>query len=1165
MPTNNLNAPEIELDDFVEAFEAAQACEGRADLARFLPEPGHPLYGAVLRELVRVDMEYGWARGQPRRLKDYLRSFPVLADDVEGIREIAFEESRLRQEAAENPSPAEHRQPWGVSARDWLGRSFAPEPSPRDGDDLSPCRELHDGQTADPAPSLDDQPQSGFEEVALAYQEFRWQHTEDDPTALHDYEWCSSFRSCKEHAELFREVHRSDPQAAHRLAQAITSMPKAGTEFYSFRLLAELGQGAFAKVFLAEQAGLANRHVVLKISTNLLGESQKLAQLQHTNIVPIYSVHQAGPFQAICMPYFGATTLGHIIRALRKGASLPLSGKMLVSTVNRRNSATWPRTGKGLSGLMKRPDGLARTSEHNGEDTQASAQNGEAAATLKMLEGLTYDQTVLWIGARLADGLAHAHARGILHGDLKPANILLTDEGQPMLLDFNLSEDTKLRSTAADVDVGGTLPYMAPEHIDAFQGGMGTIDGRSDVYSLGVILYELLTGCHPFPAHRGPMAITLPRLLEDRRRPSPRLRPGQKTISPAVESIVHHCLEPDPGKRYQAAHELREDLERQLSHLPLRYASEPSLRERAWKWKHRHPLLTSPISVGLVAATLLLVGGGALFLVRGQRLAHLEALNSLTQFRDEMKTTQCLLNAFADDGGHLEEGIDQCQLALGRYRILENPAWQQLAHVRTLPDQDRRRLAEDVGELLLLLARATASLRTDHSQPANGEERVCYALRLNEIAETCYPKGQAPQALWVQRAELAQQFGQEAEAHRLLAKARGTPFRTARDRYLTAGAFIAHGEFRQALPLLQEAVRQDPQDFGACFLLGICHFGLGRDAEALACYTTCIALWPNSSWAYFNRGVMYLRQGEYHQAGADFDQVIRLRPDIDEPYLNRALARQGLNKYTEAVADLTRAMDLGTSHTRAYFMRARVKELLGDREGAGCDIAEGLRLEPSGEKDWIARGVARLSRDPEAALADFSGALKCNDRSRAALQNLAHVLAERLGRTREAVAVLDRAVTHYPDHVPTRAGRGVLLARLKQGAAAHRDAEEALSHDRTPPTLYQVASIYALTSCQYPEDRREALQLLSSALRKGYGLHLIDADKDWDALREDPEFRRLVEAARALHPDEARDSTKRESGNGISPKPEEKGDSQRDECTHPLKSSATHGYKDGES
>ncbi len=101
--------------------------------------------------------------------------------------------------------------------------------------------------------------------------------------------------------------------------------------------------------------------------------------------------------------------------------------------------------------------------------------------------------------ARLADGLGHAHERGILHRDLKPANILLADDGQPMLLDFNLSEDLKLRSRAPAAFIGGTLPYMAPEQLQAFQHGTCGGDARSDIFSLGVILYELLTGEHPFP------------------------------------------------------------------------------------------------------------------------------------------------------------------------------------------------------------------------------------------------------------------------------------------------------------------------------------------------------------------------------------------------------------------------------------------------------------------------------------------------------------------------------------------------------------------------------------------------------------------------------------------------------------------------------------------
>src|SRR5207245_7697352 len=104
--------------------------------------------------------------------------------------------------------------------------------------------------------------------------------------------------------------------------------------FLGFLLTEELGRGAFGRVYLAQQCALANRRVVLKISADSQGESQTLAQLQHTNIVPIYSAHRAGVFHAVCMPYFGSTTLVDVIRGLKQGHPLPASGKHLVSTLN---------------------------------------------------------------------------------------------------------------------------------------------------------------------------------------------------------------------------------------------------------------------------------------------------------------------------------------------------------------------------------------------------------------------------------------------------------------------------------------------------------------------------------------------------------------------------------------------------------------------------------------------------------------------------------------------------------------------------------------------------------------------------------------------------------------------------------------------------------------
>ena len=127
-------------------------------------------------------------------------------------------------------------------------------------------------------------------------------------------------------------------------------------------------------------------------------------------------------------------------------------------------------------------------------------------------------------------------------------------------------------------------------------------------------------------------------------------------------------------------------------------------------------------------------------------------------------------------------------------------------------------------------------------------------------------------------------------------------------------------------------------------------------------------------------------------------------------------------------------------------------------------------------------------------------------------------MLSKLGRNQQAIRVLDRAIELYPDYVPALAGRGVLKARLRDRQAAHKDADEALARDFGPATQYQVAGIFALTSQQEAEDRSEALRYLSSALRKGVGFDYLEQDRDLDPIRERPEFRQLVSAARALQP-----------------------------------------------
>lgn len=882
--------------------------------------------------------------------------------------------------------------------------------------------------------------------------------------------------------------------------------PRAGETFLGFQLRTELGRGSFARVFLALQGELADRYVVLKISRELVGESRMLAQLQHANIVPIYSIHHAGPRHAVCMPYFGATTLADVLAQLRQAGGLPASGQALVATMKACRSRT-----HGFAIGMD--SSVAGDCEHapTHQSVELPVQQGDSGPNLTTLAGLNYVQAVLWIASRLADGLAHAHDRGILHRDLKPANILLADDGQPMLLDFNLSEDTKLQAPAESGKIGGTLPYMAPEHLAAFRDRGSSSDVRSDIYSLGVILYELLAGVHPYPVHTGPAQRSVPLMIDDRRQPPARLQPLNPSISPAVESIVLHCLATEPARRYPSAHALKEDLQRQLDNRPLKYAPELSWRERASKWARRHPRLSSASSV--IGVTLvLLLALGAWLAGRGERLARLEAAEAAQLLRQDLRTVQVgFLETPARGTAHLKHLDGVCRQTLERFGVLDDLSWHSKAMVRNLDSAGREQLADNAGELLFLLSNLVAWQAEAAASITEKNDKLREALAFNDKARSCLAGRPVPKALQEQRASLAAQLKLRSDADLLPRSDDDAMPASVRDKCLLACFLTANGRFRAALPLWQQASLQDPQNVWAWYGLANCHDALKHPTQAASCYSACIALSPDFAGWYFQRGLANLKLKEFAVADMDFTRALELEPDRAEAFINRALARMGENRWSEADRDLSAALDLDAAKAQTYFLRAQVRDRRGDRDGAETDRKTGLHKEPSDEAAWLARGLTRIARQPEAALADFDRALKDNPRSLPALENKAHVLAEKLGRSADAVLALNQAIALRPEEASLRAARGVLLARLGKPQPALGDAVQALALESSPAVKYQVAGIYALTA-----DRSRALSLLAAAVRQGYGEELLDVDTDLDPIRSTLEFQQLAHAVRSL-------------------------------------------------
>ena len=694
---------------------------------------------------------------------------------------------------------------------------------------------------------------------------------------------------------------------------------------------------------------------------------------------------------------------------------------------------------------------------------------GGVAVDAKLAAGPVPQKDLLRLGFQLADGLASAHEHGVIHRDLKPANLRLTQDNRLKILDFGLAQFVRkaadlgaTTSTSEDNKVSGTLPYMSPEQL---RGEL--TDQRTDIWSAGVVLYELATGRRPFPQSQ--VSLLIDAILNRPPQPPSTLNPK---ISPGLEILILKCLDQDPERRYQSARELRVDLERLNMALSQPLSAATMTPAAARRKSKLIPLVAAAVALAC------LMTAAAYWYFRAQ-----PAQESVTKSLNRRRTVAVLTlkNATArPEAAWLSTALpEMLTTELGVGEKLRTITGEQIAQMKmnlSLPDSDTlsaqtlSQIGKTLGADLLVLgsyvALADGKLRVDlHLQDTaagetllsvaqTGDEKDLFDLISRagaQLREKCNAGQITPQDQAAVRASLPP----TPEASKLyaegLAKLRVNDAITARD-------------------LLRKAVEADPNHALAHSALAAAWTLLGYDEQARLSAKSAYEL-----SASLSREERLLTEARYRETSKDWDNAAEdyrtlfgFFPDNLEYglLLSRAQARGGKGKEALATADSLRRLpppsgedpriDLAASEgagysgdfknmaafagaaaqkarvlsarllvARALYLQGSALEHLGDPAGAIAAVDEGRKIyEGVGDRYGLAStievtGLALEDRgDYPGATAKFKEELDVaravgNRKAEASALNNVGVVLNQQGQAAEAMKMYRDALSVF--------------------------------------------------------------------------------------------------------------------------------------------------------
>jgi len=765
---------------------------------------------------------------------------------------------------------------------------------------------------------------------------------------------------------------------------------------------------------------------------------------------------------------------------------------------------------------------------------------GHALSALIPGEGLP-TETVIRYGAQIADALDHAHSRGVIHRDLKSANVRVTPQGRCKVLDFGLatrlpqqifSGDTEsLASPASDGAIAGTLHYMSPE---ALRGGPG--DARSDIWSLGIILHEMASGELPFRGHSG---FALPSAIL---RDPPSALPAR--VPASLRAVVRRCLTKEPAGRYQHANEIRAALE--AIHSDQTAAPAGMLQGTRWRGAGVRALVLLVVLL-LAWATVPSVskrikqwlGGAPIPQPRQLAVLPFHAVDP------DAQTT-----AF---GNGLTETLNARLTQLSQKHALQViPASEMRSRGIATLQQARQEFGVNTG-LELSLHRVGEMIRVTYSLIDAGSSRQIGAGTVTALAADPFAVEDqvADSVLNTLEIELEPQ-------ERTAMTARGTIQPAAYDYYLQGRGYLQQFQkpenLDSAIAVFQRALERDPNYALAYAGLGEAYwrrYEITRDAQwvdkaRIAC-ERAVALQSNQSQPHACLGMVETGTGKYEQAVAEFQKALQLEPTSDAAYSGLAAAYERLGKPEEAEKNYRQAIAqrpnyvAGYNWLGAFFLRhgrypeaaqmfSQVVSLAPDSfvghsnlgityllEGKYAEaiplLERSIAIRPTAQaRSNLATAYFQQRRYSDAARI-YELAVKLDERNSEVWGNLGDSYYWAPGRRAEAAAAYQKAIALANKKLQVNPRDSSLLGYLANYYAMLGNRAAALDHlgralalaPKDPELLFSAALVHN----QFGETE-ETLNWLDKALAAGYSPATLRDSPNFDSLHSNSRFQTLL-------------------------------------------------------